>query len=189
MIKNGLKELLFTSDGIKQLKAHHYPHVRGGMAFVFICLWFFLCEWRLKTLAVLRMLFFNCLGCCNKTREFVFADINMFWARLRLNFAWAARRGLKWALRRTQNIVYEREYKLHYYHFRGHKTEKVSFRLSLGKPSSMIRAIAQIDADIYGAAFYPLISYCILSISSATRPCLCPFYHFEIHFTVPNSLC
>lgn len=29
MIKNGLKELLFTSDGIKQLKAHHYPHVRG----------------------------------------------------------------------------------------------------------------------------------------------------------------
>lgn len=70
--------------------------------------------------------FFNCLGCCNKTREFVFADINMFWARLRLNFTWAARRGLKWALRRAQNIVYEREYKLHYYHFRGHKTEKVT---------------------------------------------------------------
>ena len=85
--------------------------------------------------------------------------------------------------------VYEREYKLHYYHFRGHKTEKVSFRLSLGEPSSMIRAIAQIDVDIYSAAFYPLISYCILSISSATRPSLCPFYHFEIHFTVPNSLC
>ena len=63
------------------------------------------------------------------------------------------------------------------------------FPLSLGEPNSMIRAIAQIDVYIYGAAFYPLISYCILSISSATRPTLCPFYHFEIHFTVTNSLC
>ena len=40
----------------------------------------------------------------DKTIEFMFADINMFWARLRLILARAVRRGLKWALRRAQNI-------------------------------------------------------------------------------------
>ena len=40
----------------------------------------------------------------NKTIEFMFAGINMFWARLRLILARAFRRGLKWALRRAQNI-------------------------------------------------------------------------------------
>ena len=39
-----------------------------------------------------------------KTIEFMFAGINMFWARLRLILARAVRRGLKWALRRAQNI-------------------------------------------------------------------------------------
>ena len=39
-----------------------------------------------------------------KTIEFMFAGINMFWARLRLILAWAVRRGLKWTLRRAQNI-------------------------------------------------------------------------------------
>ena len=34
----------------------------------------------------------------------MFAGINMFWARLRLILARAVRRGLKWALRRAQNI-------------------------------------------------------------------------------------
>ena len=33
---------------------------------------------------------------CNITIEFMFAGINMFWARLRLILARAARRGLKW---------------------------------------------------------------------------------------------
>lgn len=63
MIRNGLTELLFTSDGIKQLKAHHYPHVRGGMAFVFICLWHDFSDVNdvLKTLLVLRMLFSTAL--------------------------------------------------------------------------------------------------------------------------------
>ena len=42
--------------------------------------------------------------CDNKTIEFMFAGINMFWARLRLILARAVRRGLKWALRRAQNI-------------------------------------------------------------------------------------
>ena len=32
------------------------------------------------------------------------AGINVFWARLRLILARAVRRGLKWALRRAQNI-------------------------------------------------------------------------------------
>ena len=32
------------------------------------------------------------------------AGISMFWARLRLILARAVRRGLKWALRRAQNI-------------------------------------------------------------------------------------
>ena len=40
----------------------------------------------------------------NKTIEFMFVAINMFWARLRLILARAVRRGLKWALRRAQNI-------------------------------------------------------------------------------------
>ena len=40
----------------------------------------------------------------NKTIEFMFAGINMFWARLRLILARAVRRGLKLALRRAQNI-------------------------------------------------------------------------------------
>ena len=34
----------------------------------------------------------------------MFAGINMFWARLRLILARAVRRGLKWGLRRAQNI-------------------------------------------------------------------------------------
>ena len=34
----------------------------------------------------------------------MFAGINIFWARLRLILAWAVRRGLKWSLRRAQNI-------------------------------------------------------------------------------------
>ena len=45
--------------------------------------------------------------CCyehNKIIEFMFAGINMFWARLRLILARAVRRGLKWALRRAQSI-------------------------------------------------------------------------------------
>ena len=134
--------------------------------------------------------FFNCLGCCNKKREFVFADINMFWARLRLNFTWAARRGLKLSLRRAQNISMNENISSIIITSEDIKLKKWrSFPLFLGEPNSMIRAIAQIDVEIYGVAFYPLISYCILSISSATRPTLCPFYHFEIHFTVPNSLC
>ena len=37
-------------------------------------------------------------------KMFMFTDINMFWARLRLILAGAVRRGLKWALRRAQNI-------------------------------------------------------------------------------------
>ena len=40
----------------------------------------------------------------NKTIEFMFAGINVFWAWLRLILAQAVRQGLKWALRRTQNI-------------------------------------------------------------------------------------
>ena len=40
----------------------------------------------------------------NITIEFMFAGINMFWVRLRLILARAVRRGLKWALRRAQNI-------------------------------------------------------------------------------------
>ena len=40
----------------------------------------------------------------NKTIEFMFAGINMLWARLRLILARAVRRGLEWALRRVQNI-------------------------------------------------------------------------------------
>ena len=40
----------------------------------------------------------------NKTTEFMFAGINLFWAQLRLILARAVRRGLKWALRRAQNI-------------------------------------------------------------------------------------
>ena len=34
----------------------------------------------------------------------MFAGINMFWTRLRLILARAVRQGLKWALRRAQNI-------------------------------------------------------------------------------------
>ena len=34
----------------------------------------------------------------------MYAGINMFWAQLRLILAQAVRRGLKWALRRAQNI-------------------------------------------------------------------------------------
>ena len=40
----------------------------------------------------------------NITIEFMFAGINMFWARLRLILARAARRGLKMSPRRAQNI-------------------------------------------------------------------------------------
>ena len=40
----------------------------------------------------------------NKTIEFMFAGINMFWARLRLILDRAVRRGLKRTLRRAQNI-------------------------------------------------------------------------------------
>ena len=40
----------------------------------------------------------------NQTIEFMFVGINIFWARLRLILARAIRRGLKWALRRAQNI-------------------------------------------------------------------------------------
>ena len=40
----------------------------------------------------------------NKTIEFMFAGINMFWARFRLILARAVMRGLKWALKRAQNI-------------------------------------------------------------------------------------
>ena len=40
----------------------------------------------------------------NKTIEFMFLGINMFWARLRLALVRAIRPGLKWALRRAQNI-------------------------------------------------------------------------------------
>ena len=40
----------------------------------------------------------------NKAIEFMFAGINMFWARLRLILARAVRRGFKWALIRAQNI-------------------------------------------------------------------------------------
>ena len=40
----------------------------------------------------------------NKTIEFMFVGINMFWARLRLILECAIRQGLKWALRRAQNI-------------------------------------------------------------------------------------
>ena len=40
----------------------------------------------------------------NKTIEFMFAGINMFWARLRLILARAVRRGLKWVQRMAQNI-------------------------------------------------------------------------------------
>ena len=40
----------------------------------------------------------------NKTIQFMFAGVNMFWARLRLTLARAVRRGLKWALRRVGNI-------------------------------------------------------------------------------------
>ena len=49
-------------------------------------------------------------GCCdwlkhnNKTVEYILLGISMFWARLRLTLARAVKRGLKWALRRTQNI-------------------------------------------------------------------------------------
>ena len=57
-----------------------------------------------------------------KTTEFMFAGINMFWARLRLILAQAVRRGLKWALRRAQCA---QELKLHdNYHFGGHWENK-----------------------------------------------------------------
>ena len=44
------------------------------------------------------------LGWETETIEFIFAGIKMFWARLRLVLARAVRRGLKWILRRTENI-------------------------------------------------------------------------------------
>ena len=40
----------------------------------------------------------------NKTIEYMFMGINMFWAQLRFISAPAIRQGLKWALRRTLNI-------------------------------------------------------------------------------------
>lgn len=30
MMANGLTELLFTSDGIKQMEAEYYPEISGG---------------------------------------------------------------------------------------------------------------------------------------------------------------
>lgn len=38
---------------------------------------------------------------CIKSTEFMVESVNMFWAWL----SWAARRGLKWAIRRNQNII------------------------------------------------------------------------------------
>ena len=40
----------------------------------------------------------------DETIELIVAGINMFWAQLGLILARAVRRGLKWALERTQNI-------------------------------------------------------------------------------------
>ena len=47
---------------------------------------------------------FNGLLFDNKTMELMFADTNIFWARLSLILAPAVMLGLKWALRRAQNI-------------------------------------------------------------------------------------
>jgi len=40
----------------------------------------------------------------NKTIEFIFVGIDMFWAHLRFILARAVRRGLKWALGGTKDV-------------------------------------------------------------------------------------
>ena len=48
--------------------------------------------------------FITLISTNNKTIEFMFPGTNMFWARLKPTLARPVRRGLKWALRRAQNI-------------------------------------------------------------------------------------
>jgi len=55
-------------------------------------------------------------------QEFVFGDLNMFWAQLSPILVWSIRQVLKWVLRRAQNIFMPKKNKLYcyYYHFWGH---------------------------------------------------------------------
>ena len=63
-------------------------------------------------------------------QEFVFGDLNMFWAQLSPILVWSIRQVLKWVLRRAQNIFMPKNNKLYCYycHFWGHNWENENWK-------------------------------------------------------------